>query len=187
MCGRAKQFFRAALRKRLIAQDPFADMKGVSVRPNKSRERFVSRDVAARVLDACPDVQWRLIFALARYGGLRCPSEILSLTWGDVHWDTERMTIRSSKNASHDSGVRVMPIVPELRPHLDAVWQAAEPGTQHVITRYRQANANLRKRNSNASSPRRAWRRGPSCFRTCGPAERRNWSANTQPTSRPTG
>ena len=27
-CGRAKQFFRAAVRKRLIRENPFADMKG---------------------------------------------------------------------------------------------------------------------------------------------------------------
>jgi len=38
------------------------------------------------MLDACPDAEWRLIFALARLGGLRVPSEILCLTWGDIHW-----------------------------------------------------------------------------------------------------
>ena len=54
-CGRAKQLFRAALRKRLISENPFGDMKGCSVQANKSREHFVSRDVAAQVLAACPD------------------------------------------------------------------------------------------------------------------------------------
>ncbi len=28
--------------------------------------------------------QWRLIFALSRYGGLRCPSEHLALRWGHI-------------------------------------------------------------------------------------------------------
>ncbi|MEX0775685.1 MAG: hypothetical protein WD042_08205 [Phycisphaeraceae bacterium] len=37
-----------------------------------------------------------------------------------------------------------MPIFPELLPHLREVFEQAEPGSEYVITRYRQANANLR-------------------------------------------
>ena len=33
---------------------------------------------------------------------------------------------------------------PELRPYLEDVFDEAEPGTEYVITRYRQPNANLR-------------------------------------------
>ena len=40
---------------------------------NKGRQRFISREDAQKVLDACPDAEWRLIFSLCRYGGLRCP------------------------------------------------------------------------------------------------------------------
>ena len=76
-CGRAKQLFRAALRKRLIDETPFADMKGCSVQANKSREYFVTVQEATNVLAACPDHEWRSIFALARFGGLRTPSETL--------------------------------------------------------------------------------------------------------------
>jgi hypothetical protein len=36
-----------------------------------------------KVLEACPNAEWRLIFALSRFGGLRCPSEHLVLTWAD--------------------------------------------------------------------------------------------------------
>jgi hypothetical protein len=64
-CGRAKQFFRAAERKGVIAKNPFADMKGCSVKANKSREYFVSLEAAQQVLDACPDSEWRILFALA--------------------------------------------------------------------------------------------------------------------------
>ena len=32
-----------------------------------------------RLLDACPDVTWRLFVALGRYGGFRVPSEACSL------------------------------------------------------------------------------------------------------------
>ncbi|RIK80286.1 MAG: hypothetical protein DCC68_11280 [Planctomycetota bacterium] len=63
---------------RLVEVNPFADLKS-TVRPNPSRFYFIRRDEAQKVLDACPDAQWRLIFALARFGGLRVPSEIVEL------------------------------------------------------------------------------------------------------------
>lgn len=144
-CGRAKQFFRAAVRKRLIIESPFADMQGVSVQANKAREYFVTRDEAAKVLDACPDNQWKLIFALARYGGLRTPSEVLGLRWGDIDWEHNRFTVRSPKTEHHEGKAsRVVPLFPELRPFLEAVFDEAPEGVEFVITRYRNTNANLR-------------------------------------------
>jgi len=75
-CKRAKQFFAAAVQKELIAKSPFAHMKcGTSCNPE--RFHFVTRESIQAVMDACPDLQWRMIFALARYGGLRVPSEVL--------------------------------------------------------------------------------------------------------------
>jgi len=46
----------------------------------------------------------------------------------------------------HHAGkeTRVIPIFPELRPHLEEAWELAEPGTEYIITRYRDRNANLR-------------------------------------------
>jgi integrase len=145
LCGRAKQFFRAAVRKRLIGENPFGDMKGCSVQANRQRDYFVTREEAARVLDACPDSQWRLIFALCRFLGLRCPTEVLALRWDDVDWERERIRVRSPKTEHHEGGeLRVVPIFPELRPYLEQVWETAEPGTEFVINRYRSSNANLR-------------------------------------------
>jgi hypothetical protein len=56
-CGRAKQFFRAAARKKLIPESPFADMKDCKVTANRDRDYFVTLDETKRVLDACPDAQ----------------------------------------------------------------------------------------------------------------------------------
>src|SRR5690606_14637842 len=58
-CGRAKQFFRAAVRKRLIPENPFGDMKSCGVQANRSRDYFLTLEDAAKVLDACPNAQWR--------------------------------------------------------------------------------------------------------------------------------
>lgn len=144
-CSIAKQFCRAAVRRRMLKENPFGDMRGISVRGNKTREFFVPRDMADRVLAACPDAQWQLLFALSRYGGLRCPSEHLALRWGDIDWAQCRITVRSSKTEHHEGGEsRQIPLFPELRNYLERVYDQAEPGTEFVITRYRQANANLR-------------------------------------------
>src|SRR5262249_28075133 len=66
---RAKQFFQAAVRQRLIGENPFSDLKPPT-QVNESRKHFVSREDAEKVIRACPDAEWRLIFALSRYGGL---------------------------------------------------------------------------------------------------------------------
>jgi integrase len=138
-CGRAKQFFRAALRKRLISESPFADMKNTSVRANRSRDYFVTRKESEAVLGACPDNQWRLLFAFCRFGGMRCPSEPLTIRWGDVDWEHDRIHIDSPK-----TGPRDIPIFPELRPYLETAWDDAPVGSEFVITRYRKRNSNLR-------------------------------------------
>jgi integrase len=144
-CGRAKQFFAFALRKEFIRRNPFAGLKDCRVRENRERDHFVSRDVAYAVLEACPDTEWRLLFALCRFGGLRCPSEILALRWADVDWERDRMVITSPKT-EHIEGKesRVVPIFAELRPYLDDAYEQAQEGAVFVIGRYRDSNANLR-------------------------------------------
>jgi integrase len=144
-CGRAKQFFRAAVRRKLITENPFDDMKDCQVRANRERDYFVTREEATKVLEACPDAEWQLIFALARYGGLRTPSELLTLQWDDIDWERGRFTVRASKTEHHDAGgVRIVPIFPEIRPYLDACYFAAAEGAENVIVRYRDRNSNLR-------------------------------------------
>src|SRR5262249_16618293 len=81
-----KRFFRAALRRRLIAENPFEEVAAPS-QANEARKFFVSRENAQKVLHACPDAEWRVIFALSRYGGIRCPSETLALRWQDLDWE----------------------------------------------------------------------------------------------------
>ena len=97
------------------------------------------------MLDACPDAQWRLLFALSRFGGLRCPSEYLHLRWGDIDWDRGRMAVKSPKTEHHAGGEsRIVPLFPELRPYLEECFDLAEPGEEFVVTRYRDATSNLR-------------------------------------------
>jgi len=128
----------------LITANPFEELKAATI-ANRRRDYFVTREEAARVIDACPDAQWRLLFALSRYGGLRCPSEHLALELSDINWSENRLRVPSPKTEHHTGGdCRIIPIFPELRPYLEEVFDAAEPGTEYVITRYRHSNVNLR-------------------------------------------
>jgi integrase len=93
---RAKQFFRSAVRARLLAENPFQEVKAPS-QANESCKFHVTGDMAAAVLEACPDAEWRLIFSLCRFGGLRCPSELQALTWADIDWEKNRFLVLSPK------------------------------------------------------------------------------------------
>lgn len=135
---RARQFFKAAGRKGFVTANPFADIKAPS-QENTERQHFIDRETIEAVIAAAPDAEWRLIIALSRYAGLRCPSETLTLRWADIDFEKNRFRATSNK-----TGVRIVPIFAELRPHLDEVFELAAEGAEFVITRYRQANQNLR-------------------------------------------
>jgi integrase len=140
----ARQFFTAARRKRLIEENPFEDIKPGRM-DNPDRLFFITREMTAKLIDAAPCSEWRAIIALARYGGLRCPSELLRLTWGDVDWDKGRVLVRASKTEHQaNRGKRWIPLFPEMRPHLEALFDSAEAGQVHVINRYREDEQNLR-------------------------------------------
>ncbi len=82
---------------------------------------------------------------MARYGGLRCPTEILALSWDDIDWERARMIVKSSKTEHHEGKAqREVPIFPELQPYLKAVQRQTGNLGRFLITRYRENNANLR-------------------------------------------
>ena len=142
----SRQFFTAAIESNLIENNPFKG-KGqpVTIRPNPNRFFYVTQEMAEKVLETCPDAQWRLIFGLARWGGLRCPSEVLRLKWQDVDFENNRFTVHASKTERHaDAGIRTVPMFPELRPLFQDAFDNAKEGDIYCITRYRDKSVNLR-------------------------------------------
>ncbi|MHC4406129.1 MAG: TIR domain-containing protein [Planctomycetota bacterium] len=150
---RARQMFAAMKRRKLIEENPFAEVRHQDGDASE-RQRSIDGEQTAKLLEAAPDWIWRTIIALARYGGLRCPSEVLSLKWADVDWERARMRVASPKTEHHaGKGSRLVPMFPELRPYLEEAWDTAEEGQEHVVpTKYRNAalgpegwrNCNLR-------------------------------------------
>src|SRR5579872_272943 len=143
-CGRAKQFLRAAIKHRLLHENPFADLKS-TVLGNPDRQYFVTVEEAAAVLKACPDRQWRLLFLLARFLGVRVPSEALAIRWGDVDWEKKVIRVPSPKTERYEGKAeRFVPLFPELEPELSAAFAEAPEGSVYVISKYRNTEANLR-------------------------------------------
>ncbi len=143
-CYYARHYFTVAQRHKLIHENPFGHIKG-GVQGNPARRMFIAAKDVQRVIEVAPDPQWKLLIALARWGGLRIPSEALSLKWGDIDFANRSMTIRASKTEHHaDGGIRLVPLFPELAGHLQRVFDEAESGSVYVISRYRDSSVNLR-------------------------------------------
>ncbi len=131
----ARQFFNAAKDADILAKNPFAGQP-VSLRANPERFFFVTPEMARKILDACPDAQWRLIFGLCRWGGLRCPSEVINLKWTDVDFEHQRFTVYSPKTEHHiGRQTRIVPMFPELRPLFQEAFEAAPEGAVYCVDR----------------------------------------------------
>ena len=134
----ARQMLRQAADWGMIEKNPFDKVKAGG-QTNKARQFFITEADAQKVLASCPSLQWRLLFALSRYGGLRCPSEHLALQWGDIDWAKERFFVRKNKTES-----RWVPLFPELLPLLREAFEHAEDGSINVIIGTRKTSDNLR-------------------------------------------
>ncbi len=128
----ARQALRSAVKHRLIPSNPFDDVRIKVHLPDK--HFFLPLGDALRLIDTCPSEDWRIIVALSRLAGLRCPSEVLSLRWCDINWEQGIMNVTSPKTAHHPGkGSRVVPIFGLLRPHLKRAFAAAPEGAVYVV------------------------------------------------------
>jgi integrase len=137
--GDARQFFAAAVRDKKIADNPFA---GIScAQPHdRTREAYISRQATA-VLLTNADPFFAALIAAARFGGLRVPSEPLELQWTDIDWQNNRFTVRSRKTKNYANATRVVPLFPELLPHLRLLQELAFDGSINVFDRARSSAA----------------------------------------------
>jgi len=139
----ANQFFNDAIDLKVLTVNPFKGLPTV-VRGNHEKFHFVDRPTIEKVIEACPSAEWRLLVGLARYAGLRIPSEAVLLKWEDISLDGNTMTITSPKTAHHGKGTRVCPVFPELRPLLEDAREAAPAESVFVLQHYRNPTQNLR-------------------------------------------
>jgi len=116
---------------KIIDENPFCKVKTQksSVKVNE----FVPREVVDKLMKQANPV-WQVILGLSRYGGLRTPSETLSLRWDDIDWELNRMSIPEPKVEHHEGrGIRSCPIFPELRPILDEAFEIFGDKSAYVV------------------------------------------------------
>ncbi len=141
----AKQYFSYAVKHKLITDNPFAELVA-GKQSNNERLQYIDIPTITKVLDAANDDEFRCLIAMVRFLGLRCPSEVLALSWNDIDFVSNRVTIRAPKTGDRD-----IPLFVEVRPYLQVLHDERTVGidtplTAPVITRYRDTNANLRTR-----------------------------------------
>jgi integrase len=108
-------------------------------------------ETVERLIDATPSLEWKLLLAMARYLGLRVPSEPFLLTWDSVDWQLMVLRVPSPKTEVHGKPWRVVPIVPPVWPHLENLFEAAPPGRVYIFHE-------LRQRESTKAAERGWWR-----------------------------
>ena len=146
----ARQFMHDAVDWKIIEENPFLKVKTQksSVKVNE----FVPREVVDKLMKKANPV-WKVILGLSRYGGLRTPSETLSLRWEDIDWEMNRMSIPEPKVEHHEGrGIRSCPIFPELRSILDEAFEIFGDKSEYVVAapQYRAAaNTAMGWKNSN--------------------------------------
>ena len=123
----ARMLFGCARKRKLVSENPFDDVNHKNANPDE-RSHYITREDTMKLIDRA-NPTWRTIVALARFAGLRCPSEVLSLKWEWVDFAADRMVVYSPKT-EHLEGkkTRVVPIFALLRPHLEDAFELAVPG-----------------------------------------------------------
>ncbi len=129
----AKQFWRAAVRRRVLSENA---AEGLAAGTTSARlDRFVTAEEAEAVIEACPDIQWKMLFGLARFAGLRVPSEISGLTWADLDFDRGLLRVRSPKTERYAGHAeRTVPVGRVLLALMAEGLAAAAEGDPRVIT-----------------------------------------------------
>jgi len=142
----AKAIFSKAKAWKLVPDSPFSHLKSGS-QVNPARSWYVSVQDTHKLLAACPDAQWRVVVGLARFAGLRCPSEVRELRWADVDWNSKKLNVRSPKTAAMPNhAVRSVPVSPALQPLIWKLRQQAPLDQEHIVPMVQDPAYNLRTR-----------------------------------------
>lgn len=132
-----RRVFNWAKDAELIDRNPFDGVRRGSFK-NKRREYYVPLSDYRKMLDACPTTMWRVVLALYRIGGLRF-GEALRVTWRDVDFVGGRLLVHSTKTERYKGREsRVIPLFPELRAELEALWEETpEGGSPYIVSENR--------------------------------------------------
>ena len=126
---RIKTMFAGAVEDGILSSSPAGILKEErsAKRIDRSRQHFVDAATTTKVLRKLPDTNWKLIFCLMRFQGLR-RHEVFALDWKHVDWETNELTVP----AETKTGWRTMPIFPETLRYLRDQQEIADAGQKIV-------------------------------------------------------
>ncbi|NBO46708.1 MAG: hypothetical protein EBU85_06855, partial [Actinobacteria bacterium] len=102
-----------AVKRGLIASNPFdAVPKGNIASPDS--EKVVPADEVLKVINFTDSPEDKILLGLARFAGLRIPSEIQEMRWSDVQFGTGLLEVHAIKTKRHGKTRRVIPMDPRL-------------------------------------------------------------------------
>jgi integrase len=137
LVSRAKQLFQAAVDAKVINENPFHAVV-LHGKTDKGRQSYIPEETADSVWAACPGLEIKAVFALARWCGLRVPSEPLALRWSDVDWAEKRLRIPTNTK----TGQRIIPLFPKALTAIENLWDSlGDECPEFVFNQYR-ASAN---------------------------------------------
>ena len=139
-CTVLSMAMKSAVQSGVIESNPF-EVVPKSVGANPDRERYVRLETIRKVIDTATDPELRLLVMLSRLVGLRVPSEVCGLTWGDVDRSERSLRVKSPETKRHGKGTRVVPLCPELYAALEHAYHDAAEGEIHVLPRMRKHTA----------------------------------------------
>lgn len=116
--GRVREIFNEAIEQGILLRNPFKK-RTIKVSVGAAKKQEVSEATVQQVIEHCPTVEWKLLFAFARWVGCRIPSEIENLTWDRIDWERNTILIPSPKTAHRGRSERLVPIFPEVYGLLD--------------------------------------------------------------------
>ncbi len=128
----SRQVFGAAINDRLMDTNPLESVKAPE-QISDERDFEITIDMIEKLI-ARASPKYQLVLVLARYGGLRCPSELAGLPWDEIHWDRQRMTVHSPKTEHCGRSSRTVPIFPEVLPYLLEARERAADGQLMVFS-----------------------------------------------------
>ncbi len=104
----AKAVFKDAIERDMLTKNPFRYLASSAVAAD--RTRYVTPEETTRLINATDDHNWKCLIGLARYAGLRVPSESHVVKWADIDWESRRLSVFGQKTNTH----RVVPLMPEM-------------------------------------------------------------------------
>ncbi|QDV22880.1 tyrosine-type recombinase/integrase [Aureliella helgolandensis] len=128
-----KTFLRWARRQRWVDDLEIRSSSAIGV----GKKSFIEVGAFDSLLSHFHDPEMRAALALARWTGMRVPSELLTLQRSHIDWESLRITIvdskRSKRAARAPPVLRETPMFPELVPLLEAVWPLGEHPTDPLL------------------------------------------------------